>query len=43
MRLAAHILSTRSWWGETMTTGEMATYAYVQIGQARVELKAVTK
>jgi hypothetical protein len=42
MRLAARIFVTRSWW-ETMTTAEMATYAYVQIDQARAELKAVTK
>ena len=29
--------------GETMTTAEMATYAYDQIDQARAELKAVSK
>jgi hypothetical protein len=29
--------------GETMTTAEMATYAYDQIDQARTELNAVSK
>ena len=29
--------------GETMSTAEMATYAYDQIDQARAELKAVSK
>ena len=29
--------------GETMTTAEMATYAYDQIDQARAELKTVSK
>jgi predicted ATPase len=29
--------------GETMTTAEMATYAYDQIDQARIELNAVSK
>ena len=29
--------------GETMTTAEMATYAYDQIDQARAELNAVSK
>ena len=29
--------------GKTMTTAEMATYAYDQIDQARAELKAVSK
>jgi hypothetical protein len=29
--------------GETMTTAEMATYAYDQIDQARAELNAVLK
>ena len=29
--------------GETMTTAEMATYAYDQIDQAREELNAVSK
>ena len=29
--------------GETMTTSEMATYAYDQIDQARAELNAVSK
>jgi hypothetical protein len=29
--------------GETMTTVEMATYAYDQIDQARAELNAVSK
>jgi len=29
--------------GETMTTTQMATYAYDQIDQARAELKAVSE
>ena len=29
--------------GETMTTAEMATYAYDQIDQARAKLNAVSK
>jgi hypothetical protein len=29
--------------GETMTTAEMAAYAYDQIDQARAELEAVSK
>ena len=29
--------------GETMTTAEMATYAYDQIDQARTELNAVSE
>ena len=29
--------------GETMTTADMATYAYDQIDQARAELNAVSK
>ena len=29
--------------GETMTTAEMATYAYDQIDQARAELNVVSK
>ena len=29
--------------GETMTTAEVATYAYDQIDQARAELSAVSK
>ena len=29
--------------GETMTTAEMATYAYDQIDQARTELEAASK
>ena len=29
--------------GETMTTSEMATYAYDQIDQARAELNTVLK
>ena len=29
--------------GETMTTAEMATYAYDQIDQARWELEGVSK
>ena len=29
--------------GETMTTAEMATYAYDQIDQARAELKTVSE
>jgi hypothetical protein len=29
--------------GETMTTAEMATYAYDQIDQARAELGTVSK
>jgi hypothetical protein len=29
--------------GETMTVAQMATYAYVQIDQARAELNAISK
>jgi hypothetical protein len=29
--------------GETMTTGDMVTYAYGQIDEARAELNAVSK
>ena len=43
MSCATKVYESLARQGETMTTAEMVTYAYDQIDQARIELKAVSK